>query len=139
MAQKELKGWMDQEEVTKRSLFFRTEFLEVKVTDGTISRMRDTITKMTKKGKAKFTDKEQHQKMVELVIKKAKVRKNAIQKITGEDWELSIRRIFEDMFQLPYRKDEDKPKGKGQIPMPKAETAPVNNEEVSPQVNSVTT
>lgn len=105
MGQAILKAWVEPEVVTRKFLNYATEFHKLRVTDTAVDRFLKSIGKISKKGRARYTDKEKHLKMVEFIIKRSKIKAT---KMTGEQWEASMRSLLLEVFKEPWDRDHDK-------------------------------
>lgn len=100
-----LKAWVEPETVTKKYLTYATQWHKIRLSEGAIEGFLKRIGKKTKAGKATYTDKEQHLKMCDFILKRAKVK---VEKMDGYEWEMSMRFLLMEVFKEPWDRDYDK-------------------------------
>lgn len=116
--QKNLNTYFEEEVITTKMRTFKNDYHVLKVKENTVENLLEKLNKSTKKG-AKFTTKQQHMKLCEFILKKAKLRKD-VEKIEGEQWERSMRSMLWEVFKEKWDKDFDKTGKEAQLSMPKA-------------------
>ena len=100
-----LKAWVENETVTKKYLKYATEFHSLRVLDSAVENFLNRLGKSTKKGKARYTDKEKHAKMKDFIVRRAKLKTSELR---GEEWERSLKSLLWEVFREPWDNDTDK-------------------------------
>lgn len=97
-----LKTFFEEDNVTKTYHIFRTEFHEIRMTNTRVETFLRSIKKNNKAGPVN-TREEQHMKMCEFVITKARP---LVQKMHGVEWEASIRSLLKKVFKEDFDRDD---------------------------------
>lgn len=102
-----LNGWSDAQEVVKRLQRFGNKFHEIVLLDTRISTFLRSIKATQKKSnEPRYTNKQQHEKMKQFIIQKAKL-SEGVTSLTGDEWEDSMRDLMQRVFNEDWDKDFD--------------------------------
>lgn len=101
--QKQLKSYFEEEPITRMYHTYRTDYHKLRITDTRVQTFMRVLGKVSKKGSKRYTDEARHNKMCRFLQDRAKP---IIDKMTGEEWEASMRSLFKKIFKEDWDRED---------------------------------
>lgn len=113
--QLKIAAFVDDDVVVRKFRCFSTDFIKVRVSSEAVEKFLRALSK-----KKKLSEEARHLKKCEWMMKKVRINSP---KVYGDEWEQSVKTLFEKMFEDKWDKDFDKDGREKEFVMPK--TAPM--------------